>query len=547
MSTSIEGLSLVTVIALIRKEIAESAAASRPGKDGAQGVKGERGVKGDSGPAGRQGPKGNDGKQGKPGKDGSDGSDGACGEDGVGIEDIIQDGDGAIIVTMTDGEVYTLDMPLPGETQIHYKVGGGSSGGGESGSFEVTTDQVKTRSDIVFRDAKGRYKSTENIPELKNQLEVNRWFVEQLEAIEAGNGGVITEDAPSDNKNYGRKNGEWAYLSFDTKVGNRRLTNVATARLSTDQVLPEYTTEPYFALSNTDGTYSAPEVEEMANYVYLHQYNRIAFNGLESTMIQLEAGDHIEFSNLGSANQCLIMTITAADVQPVGDRFSGVFDFEINGHDWGDILRLKEGLQYTFHAVKGGAGSDLPEMTNDWTPNTLALRDDNGNSKFTQITVKNITFAQSSGASNTADTWFLSGGEQSTNGIKKNDAAGMRSSLSVYSKDEVDALSGGDSFFNDIGSNTIEYFGDQLWVTSLRDPFFIGAKIGSDSEFTGTVTANKFAGDGSDLTGTVSTKALAEAFGDIQAALSNEKTVAGLKKALTNSLGGLIETLEREQ
>jgi hypothetical protein len=400
MSTSIEGLSLVTVIALIRKEIAESRGASLPGKDGDQGVKGDRGAKGDSGPAGRQGPKGNDGKQGKPGKDGSDGSDGACGEDGVGIEDIIQDGDGAIIVTMTDGEVYTLDMPLPGETQIHYKVGGGSSGGGESGSFEVTTDQVKTRGDIVFRDAKGRYKSTENIPELKNQLEVNRWFVEQLEAIESG---------------------------------------------------------------------------------------------------------------------------------------------EI----------------------------DLPPMTNEMTPDTLVLRDGNSSAKFAGITAKGITFTQGSISNNTADTWFLSGGENSTHGVKKNDAAGMRSSLNVYSQSEADlniklAVDGeaksrsdtdiyldqkidAQTFFTDIGSNTIEYFGDQLWVTSLRDPFFIGAKIGSDSEFTGTVTANKFVGDGSDLTGTVSTKALAEAFGDIQAALSNEKTVAGLKKALTNSLGGLIETLEREQ
>jgi hypothetical protein len=402
MSTSIEGLSLVTVIALIRKEIAESAAASKPGKDGAQGVKGDRGAKGDSGPAGRQGPKGNDGKQGKPGKDGSDGSDGACGDDGVGIDDITQDGDGAIIVTMTDGEVYTLDMPLPGETQVHYKVGGGSSGG-DSGSVDlsnyvqkpsssdkwmvykkgagwtpVTTDLIETNSDVLFRDAKGRFKSTEDVPELTNQLEVNRWFLQQLEDT-------------------------WA----------------------------------------------------------------------------------------------------------------------------GEV--------------------DLPEMTNDWTPNTLALRDNNGNAKFTQVTVKNITFAQNSVANNMADTWFLSGGEQSANGIKKNDAPGMRSSLDVYSKGEVDALSGGDSFFSDIGSNTIEYFGDQLWVTSLRDPFFIGAKIGSDSEFTGTVTANKFIGDGSDLTGTVSAKALAAAFGDIQAALSNEKTVAGLRKALTNSLGGLIETLEREQ
>jgi hypothetical protein len=103
---------------------------------------------------------------------------------------------------------------------------------------------------------------------------------------------------------------------------------------------------------------------------------------------------------------------------------------------------------------------------------------------------------------------------------------------------------GGDSFFQDIGSNTIEYFGDELRVTSLKDPFFIGAKIGADSEFTGTVTANKFVGDGSGLTGTVSTKVLVDAFQNIQMAVSNETTVAGIKKALTNSLGGLIEKLE---
>jgi hypothetical protein len=84
---------------------------------------------------------------------------------------------------------------------------------------------------------------------------------------------------------------------------------------------------------------------------------------------------------------------------------------------------------------------DLPEMTNDWTPNTLALRDGNGNAKFNQVTVKNITFSHNI-SSNTADTWFLSGGEQSDNGVKKNDAAGMRSSLNVYSKAEVDALGG---------------------------------------------------------------------------------------------------------
>ena len=305
MSTSIEGLSLVTVIALIRKEIAESAAASVPGKDGAQGVKGDRGAKGDSGPAGRQGPKGSDGKQGKHGKDGSSGGDGACGEDGVGIEDITQDGDGAIIVTMTDGEVYTLDMPLPGETQVHYKVGGGSSSGGDSGSVDlsnyvkrptadkrdgswlvyredgttkewtpVTTDLVATNSDVLFRDAKGRFKSTETLPDLNNQLEVNRWFLEQIEGIEAGE-------------------------------------------------------------------------------------------------------------------------------------------------------------------------LDLPEMTSEATGDTLVLRDGNGNAKFNLITAKNFTMNQPTISNNTADTWFLSGGETSNHGVKKNDAAGMRSSLDVYSKAESDALGGG--------------------------------------------------------------------------------------------------------
>ena len=407
-------------------------------------------------------------------------------------------------------------------------------GGGDVG--EITTDQVNTNPDVMFRDSKGRFKNTDTVPDLKNQLEVNRWFLEQIESIEG------LADAPSDNKNYGRNNGEWAYLSFDSKPQNRRLTNVATARLSTNQTLPEDSTEPYFALSNTDGTYSAPEVEEMVNYVYLHQYNRIAFKNLELTMIQLEVGDHIEFSNVVAANQCLIMTITAADVKKVGDRYDGVFDFEINGNHWGDILRLKEGIQYTFHAVKGGAGGALPEMTNDWTPNTLALRDNNGNAKFSQITVKNITFSNNI-VSNMADTWFLSGGETSANGIKKNNAAGMRSSLSVYSKDDVDALTSDVPFFTDIGSNTIQFIGDELWVTSLADPIFIGAKLGSDSSFTGTVTANKFVGDGSALTGTVSAEVLVDAFESLQLAVAAETTVAGLKSALVVTLGSLIEQL----
>jgi len=250
-------------------------------------------------------------------------------------------------------------------------------GGGDVG--EITTDQVATNPDVMFRDSKGRFKSTDNVPDLKNQLEVNRWFIEQLEGIEAGE-------------------------------------------------------------------------------------------------------------------------------------------------------------------------LDLPEMTSDATKDTLVLRDDNANAKFTGITAKGITFTNGTIVSNTADTWFLSGGEQSTNGVKKNDAAGMRSSLDVYSKAEVQNQIAAipepaQPFFTDIGSNTIQFIGDQLWVTSLADPFFIGAKIGSDSEFTGTVTANKFVGDGSALTGTVSAGVLVDAFESLQLAVAAETTVAGLKSALVVTLGSLIEQL----
>ena len=156
---------------------------------------------------------------------------------------------------------------------------GREGGGGDVG--EITTDQVATNPDVLFRDSKGRFKSSETVPELKNQLEVNRWFLEQIEGIEVGGEGGIG-DAPSDGKYYGRKNEEWSSLTFDTKQANRRLTNVVTACLAENQVLPEYTGASVFALSNTDGTYIAPESEvgEMDNFLYFHHYNRIAFNNL---------------------------------------------------------------------------------------------------------------------------------------------------------------------------------------------------------------------------------------------------------------------------
>ena len=73
----------------------------------------------------------------------------------------------------------------------------------KDGWTPVTTDLVLTNSDFAFRDAKGRFKSTKEVPELNNQLEVNRWLYEQLEAAGGGTGagaGMVISDTPPTDK-----------------------------------------------------------------------------------------------------------------------------------------------------------------------------------------------------------------------------------------------------------------------------------------------------------------------------------------------------------
>ena len=172
------------------------------------------------------------------------------------------------------------------------------------------------------------------------------------------------EEAPIDAKYYGRKDGEWSYLSFDSKPANRRLGNICTSRLAPDGdgELPEYTDESVFVMGMEDDYGRKLEAGEMAGSIYLNYFKQISFNSLESTMVQLEVGDYIEFSNTGVENQCALMKITAADIKNVGSnyypRFTGVFEFEIEGTDyWRHNLGMKEGLQYTFHAIKAGKSS----------------------------------------------------------------------------------------------------------------------------------------------------------------------------------------------
>ena len=152
------------------------------GNDGAQGPKGDKGADGKQGPKGPKGPEGPKGPKGPEGSKGSDGKEGADGEDGVGVVDIYTSADGDLVFVLSDDSELSVQMPLSTDENsgtIMYSQGGGSGGdGGNMGP--VTTSMVATEPDVLFRDAKGRFKSIA-VPDLKNQLEVNRWLLAQIE------------------------------------------------------------------------------------------------------------------------------------------------------------------------------------------------------------------------------------------------------------------------------------------------------------------------------------------------------------------------------
>ena len=153
------------------------------GPDGPTGPTGPTGAQGPQGNEGRPGPAGERGPEGPAGADGSVGEDG---EDGRGVESVTQAADGDLIFTLTDGTEEIIELPLgllrdSQKEHILYKQGGSGEGSGSIGP--VTTSMVATEPDVMFRDAKGRFKSVD-VPDLKNQLEVNRWLLEQIEGIE---------------------------------------------------------------------------------------------------------------------------------------------------------------------------------------------------------------------------------------------------------------------------------------------------------------------------------------------------------------------------
>ena len=202
------------------------------------GPAGERGPQGESGIQGPQGPRGNDGKQGPKGdkgiqgKQGPAGARGEDGDDGVGISRVEQDIDNNIVIYLTDGNFYTVEMPLIQDDgslakEVHFKVGGGSGGsgsvdlsgyvkrpttaqrtgqwlaykedpGGTNRTWQaLTTDMVETNPGIIFRDSKGRFAPTpDEWAKLTDQLKVNRFIWDHIQMLDIEKSGIIIGPNP---------------------------------------------------------------------------------------------------------------------------------------------------------------------------------------------------------------------------------------------------------------------------------------------------------------------------------------------------------------
>ena len=81
---------------------------------------GEDGKDGENGKDGTDGIDGKDGKDGTNGQDGTNGTDGINGTDGVGIESIVTDEDGYVIVTLSDGKIVNLGKWVGAEPETSY-------------------------------------------------------------------------------------------------------------------------------------------------------------------------------------------------------------------------------------------------------------------------------------------------------------------------------------------------------------------------------------------------------------------------------------------
>ena len=197
--------------------------------------------------------------------------------------------------------------------ELYSREGGG---GGDVG--EITTDQVNTNPDVMFRDSKGRFKSTDTVPDLKNQLEVNRWFIEQIEinAESIDTIGSVGYDDTQIKED----------LTTETKV---RIDGDADLKRQIDAIdvpdLNGYATEEY--VDNGDRTLQA-EVEELAlalnTLLVQREHGKWKYVGYSGDTIPRNAGEFtLLVDDIESSNENMI-TLNTTDLEGTVHGFADV-------------------------------------------------------------------------------------------------------------------------------------------------------------------------------------------------------------------------------
>ena len=224
---------LIDIVNLIRAEIRKTQIGPMKrvvGPAGEQGPMGETGPQGPQGPRGNNGMPGPQGAKGNQGRKGDKGTKGDDGSDGVGIARVEQDIDNAIVVYLTDGNSYTIEMPIIQEDgslarEVHYKSGGGGGSGvidlskyvkrpdddfdgkwllyretpgtNQGEWAPATTDAIETNGQLMFRDSKGRFKPTpEELDNITNQLKANRFMWDKIQQLDVDKNGIEISPNP---------------------------------------------------------------------------------------------------------------------------------------------------------------------------------------------------------------------------------------------------------------------------------------------------------------------------------------------------------------
>jgi hypothetical protein len=147
-------------------------------------------------------------------------------------------------------------------------------------------------------------------------------------------------------------------------------------------------------------------------------------------------------------------TYTSVIVGQVSSARSIALSVDTSGYLWGLRSHSNPGT-YTFNsktkfADDAGLLNGL-NATAAATPSTIMARDGNGDTNLRYLQSSYVSMSHAAAARNTDSVFYSS----TDNYIRKNTAAGFRTSLDVYSKSEVNALAAGDNLGNHTATTTL--------------------------------------------------------------------------------------------